>query len=101
MVILNGGSDMKLINVVSDLSKLNGDHTIYATEPFSPDSEVIVTLEPESGELPTQAFSIGARYFIEVFIASDFIDDWSNSLSKLPSPEETCLRLIEYAEKDA
>jgi hypothetical protein len=37
----------------------------------------------------------------EVFIALDFLDDWTASLEKPPTLQERCARLIHYAIYDA
>jgi hypothetical protein len=41
------------------------------------------------------------KYFLEVSIASDFLEDWIASLQDEPSASATCERLIQYAINDA
>ena len=75
---------MKLIEVVNDLVRFDLENTIYASEPWSPDSEAIVAPSPES-KIPTAGERLQMKYFLEVFIARDFLDEWTASLEKPPT----------------
>lgn len=94
-------TDLTLLDVVSGLNRLDDELTIYAREPWTRDSEVILEVEPDEGGLPARAAKGGFAYFIEVFIASEILGDWSRSLSIPPSEERMCDRLIQYAINDA
>ena len=83
---------MRLVDIVEQLAALPGEHTIYAAEPWLPDSEAISTAGPES-EIARQR---GLKYFLEVFIALEVLEPYA----EIPS-EEKCNRLIRYAETDA
>jgi hypothetical protein len=98
----DGEGKMKLIEAISDLASLDDDHTIYAAEPWTPDSEVVLAEQPEGGrDLPEEAKRLGMEYFLEVFIARDFLEDWLVGLETEPTLEEKCQRIIEYAINDA
>ena len=92
---------MKLIEAVRDLNSLNDEYTIYASEPWTEDSEVIIVPEPETGALPAEAEESGMHYFIEVFIAKEFLDGWMSNLASAPTLKEKCARIIQYATTDA
>ena len=92
---------MKLIEAVEQLENLDQESTIYASEPWGAESRALVAPEPDEGGLPPDAETLGLRYFLEVFIARDFIQDWTASLDYEPKLEAKCARLIEYAIKDA
>lgn len=92
---------MMLIEAVRDLDSLDEERTIYAAEPWTENSKVVVAPEPESGGLPAEAEKHGLKYFLEVFIARDFLDGWKANLSKKPTLQEQCARLIQYAITDA
>jgi hypothetical protein len=92
---------MTLIQAVQNLETLNNESTIYAAQPWTANSVVIVAPEPESGGLPAEAEKQGLKYFLEVFIARDFLEDWKANLDAEPSPQEKCARLIQYAITDA
>ena len=92
---------MTLLKIVQELDSLDRESTIYATEPWMENSKSMVLREPESGGLPTEAEKLGLRYFLEVFIAQDFIKEWTASLNSVPTPQQKCLRLIQYATNDA
>jgi hypothetical protein len=92
---------MTLIDAVEQLGTLDEGSTIYASEPWTEDSTVIVAKEPNDGRLPPDAVEQKLKYFLEVFIARDFLDDWAASLPVEATLQEKCARLIQYAIKDA
>ena len=83
------------------MDALEGESTIYAAKPWSADSEAIVSREPESGGLPADAGRLGLEYFLEVFIAREFMEGWLSKLKSQPSLHDKCARIIEYADTDA
>ena len=91
---------VKLIEIVGDLASFDGENTIYAFEPWTPDCDAIVTSAPES-KMPQSGERLQMKYFLEVFIARDFLDDWTASLENSPTLREKCARLIHYAVYDA
>lgn len=92
---------MTLLDVVRELSDLDDDATIYASEPWTTDSEAIVALEPESGGTPPEAEYRGLAYFIEIDVAREFLKGFNVRRATPPSAEEQCRRLIRYAVTDA
>jgi len=92
---------MTLLELVSALDSLDEESTIYASEPWAEDSKVFVAPEPDSGGLPAGAQELGLKYFLEVFIARQFLEDWAGNLGAEPTPPEKCARLIQYAINDA
>jgi hypothetical protein len=95
------GPTMKLIEAIRDLDDFNPESTIYASQPWTENSETIMAHEPDSGGLPAEAERLGLRYFLEVFVAREFVEGWIANLDVPPSPHEKCARLIEYAVTDA
>jgi hypothetical protein len=53
------------------------------------------------GELPFEAKKAGMTYFLEIAVASDFLEDWIASLKKAPNLSDACVRLIQCALNDA
>jgi hypothetical protein len=92
---------MKLIEAISKLASLDEADTSYASEPWAPDSEVVLAEQPESGGLPDEAKRHGLKYFLEVFIAREVLEGWLTNLDNEPTLEDTCARIIEYAINDA
>lgn len=92
---------MTLLEAIRDLDSFEEEDTIYAAEPWNENSTVMVAAEPPGGGLPTQAAEHALRYFLEVSIARDFLQDWSGSPGTKPTLEEKCARLIKYAITDA
>lgn len=95
------GAMRTLAAVVNDLESLDSDATIYVAEPWTGESRTLVEFEPAAGGLPEAAVRDGLKYFLEVFVARDFLADWLTSLSQQPTAEERCERLIRYAVNDA
>lgn len=92
---------MKLVDIVGDLSSYDDELTIYAKEPWTCDSEAILAREPDSGGVPQEAAAIGATYFVELFVAKEFLEGWRDSEQRAVSSREQCERLIHYAVHDA
>jgi len=90
---------MKLSEIIRDLEKHEAEATIYAEEPWSEDSLAVVAFEPDDGGLPEDAENLS--YFLEVFVARDFLEDWMPSLEPPPTLQEQCTRLTQYAINDA
>jgi hypothetical protein len=91
----------QLGDVVKRLASLDQEATIYAAEPWTSESAAVVAAEPESGAVPEPAGREGLKYFLEVFLACEFLDGWESTLGRAPSDEERCERLIRYAIDDA
>ena len=95
------GPTMKLIEAIRDLNSLDEEGTIYASQPWGENSEAIVAHQPELGGLPPEAERLGLSYFLEVFIARDFVESWLANLDAQPTLQKMCARLIKYAATDA
>lgn len=91
----------KLIDIVANLESYDPELTIYATKPWTCNSETVMAPEPDQGGLPHEAESRGAEYFIEVFVAREFLKGWIVSEARPTSAQEQCERLIHYAVYDA
>jgi hypothetical protein len=90
---------MKLIEAVQKLATLDGDLTIYARDPWTPSSDARLAVEGSEDEKKTM--TEGLRYFLEVFVAREFLEDWKPTQKNLPTDEQSCARLIGYATNDA
>jgi hypothetical protein len=91
----------RLIDIVANLGSYDSEFTIYAVKPWTWDSDALVVREPEPGGSPREAESCGAEYFLEVFIAKEFLEDWMAAAGRATSHHEQCARLIRYAANDA
>lgn len=94
-------STSKLIDIVASLGSYDPEFTIYAAKPWTCDSDAVVAHEPDQGGLPREAESCGAEYFIEVFVAKEFLEGWIAAEGRPTSDREQCERLIRYAVHDA
>jgi hypothetical protein len=94
-------STIKLIDIVRLIERQDGATTICVTEPWTPESPAIAATEPGDGSIPPEAQELGARYFLETFLAKEFIERWLINLGHTPPIKEVCMRLIQYARTDA
>lgn len=92
---------MKLIEIIEKLDSFSDEDTIYAAEPWSEKCQAVVETEPPSGGLPEKAQELGLKYFLEVFLAREFLEGWIANLQAEPSLQDKCQRLIQYAVTDA
>lgn len=92
---------MRLIDAIQQLESFDPEATIYGEKPWTEGSQVVVASEPEAGGLPDEALRRGFDYFLEVFVAQEFLEDWRAGLSAEPTLQEQCRRLIQYAVYDA
>jgi hypothetical protein len=79
------------------LDALDKQSTIYASQPWSDTSEAIAAYEPETHDIPAEAEELDLKYFLEVFIARNFVEDWAANFPTPPTAQQRCARLIEYA----
>lgn len=92
---------MNLIEAIRDLGSLDDGSTIYAVEPWTPESPVVVLPEPDAGGLQVEAQGLRMQYFLEVFVARDILEGWAVNQEREPTLQEKCARLILYAITDA
>lgn len=90
---------MKLLEAVQQIEVLDSDLIIYARRPWNFDSEVELIAENSNDEDRVKA--AGFRYFIEVPMAKEFLEDWRANVIKNPTTQQCCERLIRYAKYDA
>ena len=98
---VNMGTTMTLLQIVEGLDSLDKASTIYAAEPWVENAKTMVLPEPETEGLHLEAKKLELKYFLEVFIAQDFIKEWAENLDVAPTSLQKCLRLIQYAANDA
>jgi hypothetical protein len=90
---------MKLVEAIRDLDSLDAEATIYGSRPWSENSEAAVAREPQFGGI--LMLPPDMSYFLEVFIARDFLSDWAANLDVQPTLQQKCARVIQYAVTDA
>ena len=93
-------ADMTLSEALRDLEAFSDKdtNTIYAQRPWSAASPAFVAEQPPHGRLPESASAGGFSYFLEVFIARDFLRDWPGSFDAFATASSTSpsmmLRLV-------
>jgi hypothetical protein len=89
---------MTLLEAVESLNSLDDQSTIYAAEPWTATSQTIVANEAK-GDLTVALQEGGLKYFLEVFVAREVLEDWITDTE--PTLQDKCVRLIQYAKNDA
>jgi hypothetical protein len=90
---------MMLLDVAHQLLSFDRELTIYARQPWTILSDAKTAFEGSEEE--NKVKDEGLIYFLEIFIAQDFISDWKKTQKQMPNDQESCTRLIEYAMNDA
>ena len=88
--------------LVQDLDHIDDELTIYAEGGSSarPNARAVVMGERDDGSPPPTA--LGLEYVLEVFIAKEVIDVWSQWRDgRRPTPAEALGAILYYAEHDA
>lgn len=92
---------MTLDEIVRRLDEFDPESTIFAATPWTSSSGAVLSMQPDPRQIPDEAKLLGLRYFMEVFVAQDFLADWESLLISKPTDQERCDRLISYAINDA
>lgn len=95
------GAIMTLIEIIRDLETFDNEGIICAKKPWTGNSEAIVVVEPQAQRIPAEAEKLGMDYFLDVFIAREFLEDWKSNLDAYPTLQQKCARLVKYAITDA
>ena len=91
---------MELLEHVAEWT--DDDTTIYVVQPWQCGSDaILVSPAPETTE-PVEQHGQSYAYFLETFIAREFMDGYAASAEGASaSAEKRCERLIRYAVEDA
>ncbi len=81
-----------LLDMARNLLDLDNEMTIYAAEPWTAESPAMLADQEDDQGYSSAAAKEGMTYFIEVFIAVDFLRDWIKK--QQPSTRELCKYLI-------
>lgn len=92
---------LTLLEAVEQIESEDINATIYASEPWTPQSIAMIIEEDSAGGPPAAASASNLTYFIEVEIAQRFLEDLQGSAQRLKSSVDICRRLIADAEDDA
>jgi hypothetical protein len=91
---------MTLKDAIGSLDEFEESATLYAAKPWNKASETVVANEGE--EEANNALERGLSYLLEVSIAKEVLEVWSEWRGgRVPSGEERCGAVIHYALNDA
>lgn len=92
---------MTLLEIFEKIASLNGDLTIYAVKPWTPESSAMLVHDPDAQRPAEEATRAGMSVFLEVFTVQDLLEDWDASAVVKPTVRQQCERFIRYATDDA
>lgn len=92
---------MNLIDLISQINKVDEDLIIFLNNMDDYKSYLILAYPEEDDNGIKIENGNKYYYFLEVFLAKEFISDWIVSLDYSPSQEEIAKRLYEYGINDA
>jgi hypothetical protein len=97
------GQIARLADIIARLSEFDDEDTIYASEPWTDNSDAIVLpyREEDDGEPHPEATGAGLAYFLEIDLAKELVEDWIAYLGADPGAAAICERVIQYAINDA
>lgn len=93
---------MRLIELLRhpDLGE-DDEATIYVVRPWTPEAAAIIVCPAPASTAPVEHEGQKFDYFLEAFIARDFLEDLTVSDPEAKSELGRCERLIRYADTDA
>lgn len=89
---------MDLFQVLLNISHFKGNETIYAVEPWTPESEAQVILEPAAGIIQLHQGELVFEYFLEIDLLQKMLQNSPYSDLCL---RDQCLHVIEYVMQNA
>lgn len=97
------GASVKLIEILRlDDIAADEEATIYVARPWSPDADAIVVSPAPTLTDPIERDGRAFDYFLEGFLAQDFLEDLVASGEFEGASEwQLCERLVRYAQMDA
>jgi hypothetical protein len=91
--------ELTLRDALSSIDDFDGEATIYAAKPWNPTSTTVIAVEGE--EDANTAIGKGLTYLLEVSIAKEVIEVWSEWRGgRVPSADERAEAVIHYAVND-
>lgn len=92
---------MKLNDFIENMEDIDQEAIIFQEDIENAFSDIIISYPEEEDHGVKEVDGKKYFYLIEVFLATEFIEDWVASLNHKPSVEDIVKRLHEYALNDA
>lgn len=92
---------MKLKELIREINNVDEDLIIFQENLSDPESNIILSYGVEGDNGIKNENGKMYYYLIEVFLAKDFINEWSQSDVRLQDDEVIAQSLFQYAIKDA
>ena len=92
---------MKLAELVQRLDSFGDDLTIYieSEKAWCESSEVLVVPRSKGNDLQNSHRTF--KYFLEIDLAKEAVEVWSDWNDRIPTNSEKCNAILYYAENDA
>lgn len=92
---------MKLTDLIEDIESKDEEAIIFLEDIQNSDSDIILSYSEAGDDGKKEVSGRLYYYLIEIFLAKEFIEDWTAGLTFKPTPEEIAIRLYDYAINDA
>lgn len=93
---------MRLVDLIKILPEVDDELTIFLEDINDYNSELLlVHCEEEGGSILKISEGKSFHYLLEIFLAKEFVEDWTNSSTHAPTADEIAKRLYEYGINDA
>ena len=92
---------MTLEELVHNINEQDENLIIFQKEVLSIDSEVVLFERDDDDSTTRTNDGIKYVYFLEMFLAQEFVSDWIESQKIKPDTREIAQRLLQYATYDA
>ena len=92
---------MNLINLIEKIETVDEEKIIFLGNKGDFNADIILSYGEDGDHGIKVEDGKEYYYLIEVYLAKEFIKDWVNSLTYVPTPAEISKRLYEYAINDA
>ena len=92
---------MTLAELIGKIDNFDDKLTIYAEKNpiWTINSQAIICAQSEDGQIIDEPTDL--RYFLEIDVAKEVIQVWSEWSGRKPTIEDKCAAIIYYAEYDA
>lgn len=88
----------KLIDILAQIDDFDPEDVIFVKPEWSREAEAKVFRLTEDYRIPNEATSLGYKYFLEVDVVRQVLDEFKDRDCTL---DERCTRVIQYATYDA
>ena len=92
---------MILAEFIRNIHEVEDEFIIFRKHDLDIGSEIVLIHESVMDQTVIVKDGVECHYLLEVDLAKDFVRDWKNSISFIPTDEQIAQRIFQYAINDA